>query len=232
MEFRVFALDYDGTIAEAGVLDPDVKTAVDEARRQGFLVVLATGRVVADLEERIEDLAMFDAIVAENGAVICLSGGQSKLIGRPAPDAFLETLAALQITFNVGQCIVDADAEVAPEILAVIRELELPLVLVFNQDRVMVLPQGVSKGNGLREALGEFNLAPRDAIGIGNAENDYDLLSTCGWGVAVEWGSVALQEEADEVLEGSAPSAVATYLRRKMRDMRSPDSPRSIARKR
>jgi len=228
----VFALDYDGTIAEAGVLDSDVGAAIAEARGLGIIVVLATGRVVSDLKQHIQNLSMFDAIVAENGAVVGLPGGRLRLIGRRAPAAFLEALTDLEIPFHCGQCIVDADADFAPQILGVIRALELPLVLVFNQDRVMVLPQGISKGNGLREALGEFKILPRQAIGIGNAENDYDLLSTCGWGVAVEWGSVALQEEADEVLEGATPGAVAAYLRRKMRDMQSPDMPRSIARKR
>jgi hydroxymethylpyrimidine pyrophosphatase-like HAD family hydrolase len=232
MEFRVFALDYDGTIAEAGVLDPDVRAAIAEARGLGIIVVLATGRVVSDLKEHIQNLSMFDAIVAENGAVVSLPGGRSRLIGRPPSAAFLEALTDREIPFSCGQCIVDADADFAPQILAVIRALELPRVLVFNQDRVMVLPQGISKGNGLREALSEFKILPCEAIGIGNAENDYDLLSTCGWGVAVGWGSIALQQEADEVLEGKDPSAIATYLRRKMRDMQSPDLPRSIARKR
>lgn len=231
MKFRIFALDYDGTIAEAGVLDRDVKAAVAEARRQGIVVVLATGRVIADLERHIGSLDMFDAIVGENGAVVHFPRGRSRLIGRPPSAAFLEALKDREIAFSSGQCIVDADADFAPQILAVIRALELPRVLVFNQDRVMVLPQGVSKGNGLREALSDFKLSPQQAIGIGNAENDYDLLSTCGWGVAVGWGSVALQQEADEVLKGKDPSAVATYLRRKMKEMQLPDVPQSTARK-
>jgi hydroxymethylpyrimidine pyrophosphatase-like HAD family hydrolase len=84
-------------------------------------------------------------------------------------------------------------------VLAVIRELELPLVLLFNRGRLMVLPQAVSKGSGLREALATLRLSVHNAIAIGDAENDHDLLATAELGVAVSWGSRLLQEAADEV---------------------------------
>lgn len=39
MKFGVLALDYDGTIARDGVLDPGVKAAILEARARGIEVV-------------------------------------------------------------------------------------------------------------------------------------------------------------------------------------------------
>ncbi len=53
----------------------------------------------------------------------------------------------------------EADAGSAPQILAVIRELELPLALLFNRSRLMVLPQAISKSTGLRKALNAFRLS-------------------------------------------------------------------------
>ena len=50
-------------------------------------------------------------------------------------------------------------------------------------------------------------------MGIGNAENDHSLLEACEIGVAVSWGSLALQEAADEILMGNGPEAAATYIR-------------------
>ena len=38
MKFGVLALDYDGTIARDGALDPDVKAAIMEARARGIVV--------------------------------------------------------------------------------------------------------------------------------------------------------------------------------------------------
>jgi hydroxymethylpyrimidine pyrophosphatase-like HAD family hydrolase len=49
MKFGVLALDYDGTIAIDGALDPDVRAAIAEVRSAGVVVVLVTGRILDDL---------------------------------------------------------------------------------------------------------------------------------------------------------------------------------------
>lgn len=188
MKFGVLALDYDGTIARDGILDPDVKTAIAEARARGIVVILVTGRILADLKRVAGDLKFVDAAVAENGAVLAVPNGHSWLVGHPPPPVFLEELRRREIDFVSGQCIVETDAALAPRILAVIRELELPLVLLFNRGRVMVLPQGISKATGLRQALIALRLSAHNAIAIGDAENDHDLLAACEIGVAVGWG--------------------------------------------
>lgn len=222
MKFRVLALDYDGTIALDGALDPSVKAAIIEARARGIVVVLVTGRILSDLKRLVGDLSFFDAVVAENGAVLSFLSGHSRLIGQPPPGVFVEELSRRQVEFSAGQCVVESDAGAAPHILAVIRELELPLLLLFNRGRLMVLPQGVSKGIGLRTALATLRLSVHNAIGIGDAENDHDLLSTCELGVAVGWGSQALKDQADEVLQGDGPSAVAAYVRQVAEELRLP----------
>jgi hydroxymethylpyrimidine pyrophosphatase-like HAD family hydrolase len=75
-------------------------------------------------------------------------------------------------------------------------------MLAFNRSRVMVLPQGINKATGLREALNTMRLSLHNCIGIGDAENDHALLDACEIGVAVSWGSKSLQRIADHVLEG------------------------------
>ena len=116
----------------------------------------------------------------------------------------------------------EADASLAPRILAVIRELELPLALLFNRDRLMVLPQAISKGTGLHKTLTALRLSVHNAIAIGDAENDHDLLAVCEHAVAVGWGSRALQKIADEILPGNGPSTVAAYIRRADKEIRLP----------
>jgi len=222
MKFGVLALDYDGTIAQDGVLDLDVKAAIKEARARGIVVVLVTGRILSDLRQAAGNLDFVDAVVAENGAVLAFPDGQPRLIGHLPPQAFLDELRRCGIKFKTGQCIVEADAATAPQILAVIRKLELPLVMLFNRSRVMVLPQAISKGTGLREALNTLRLSAHNAIAIGDAENDHDLLAECEMAVAVGWGSAALQKEADETLHGDGPPAVAAYIRHAAKETRLP----------
>jgi hydroxymethylpyrimidine pyrophosphatase-like HAD family hydrolase len=222
MKFSVLALDYDGTIARDGVLDPDVKDAIMEARARGIVAVLVTGRILSDLKQVSGGVDFVDAIVAENGAVLEFHNGHSILIGQPPPQVFLDELRRRGVEFKTGQCVVEMDAGSAQKVLEAIEQLELPLVLLFNHSRLMVLPQSISKGTGLRESLQAFRLSVHNAIAIGDAENDHDLLDTCEVGVAVSWGSPTLQKIADEILQGEGPHAVAAYIRRVAQEMRLP----------
>ena len=52
-----------------------------------------------------------------------------------------------------GECLVEAGAEHAHSVLDTIRARELPLSILFNRGRLMVLPQAITKATGLREAL-------------------------------------------------------------------------------
>ncbi len=70
MKFSVLALDYDGTIARDGQLDPEVRSAIGEVRSRGIVVVIVTGRTISDLTMVAGGLDFVDAVVGENGAVL------------------------------------------------------------------------------------------------------------------------------------------------------------------
>jgi hypothetical protein len=142
------------------------------------------------------------------------------LIGHPPSAAFLGELQRRRVPFIAGESVVEADAKWAPPILEIVQSLEQPLILAFNRGRLMVLPQAISKSTGLRHALLSLRASIHNTIGVGDAENDHDLLDACEVGVAVEWGSAALRAVADEVIAGSGPPAVAEYIRRVLRQPR------------
>ncbi|HWO00843.1 MAG TPA: HAD hydrolase family protein [Blastocatellia bacterium] len=134
MKFGVLALDYDGTIARDGVLDPDVRAAIEEVRKRDIISVLVTGRILTDLRRLMGDLRLFDCVVAENGAVVAFpNAGRSTAHGHSPTQAFLEELSRRGITFARGECVVEADAELACQTLSVIREMELPLVVLLTE---------------------------------------------------------------------------------------------------
>ncbi len=83
MRLRVIATDYDGTVATDGQLNPDVRAAIHTARQRGILVVIATGRILAELRDVAGGLDFVDGVVAENGAVISLAGGHTMQLGPP-----------------------------------------------------------------------------------------------------------------------------------------------------
>jgi hydroxymethylpyrimidine pyrophosphatase-like HAD family hydrolase len=209
----VLAIDFDGTIATNDILDPDVRRALSELRRRGIIVILVTGRILEDLRRVCGDLHFLDAVVAENGATIEFpSTGYTMTLAPPPSEALLSELRAAGIKHAAGNSIVEASAGDAPRILAILQTLELPLTLMFNRSRVMVLAQAISKATGLRQALTILRVSAHNALGIGDAENDHELLRVCEVGIAVSWGSEALKKAADHVLAGDGPSAVAKYL--------------------
>ena len=94
-----------------------------------------------------------------------------------------------------------------------IRELGLDCQLVRNRGELMILPAGVTKGNGLSEALDAMGLSRHNAIGVGDAENDHSLLDACEVGVAVANAVDALRAHADVVLSSPDGQGVAELLR-------------------
>lgn len=221
MKLAVIALDYDGTIAVDGIFDPAVRDAIGTARRKGIAVVLVTGRRLDDLCRVAGDVSCFDAVVGENGAVLDFpASGRHLSLGHPPAPAFIAELNRRGIRHVDGEVVIETDAASAEAMLDVVRRLQQPLILAFNRGRLMVLPQGVAKSTGLRHALQALRLSIHNTIGIGDAENDHDLLDACEVGVAVAWGSAALRAVADEVIEGSGPPAVADYIRRVIRQPR------------
>jgi hydroxymethylpyrimidine pyrophosphatase-like HAD family hydrolase len=209
VKLSVIALDYDGTVAFDDRLDAGVRDAIAAARRRGITVLLVTGRILDELRRVAGDLHFADMVVAENGAVLHVPDtGRTSLLAPLLDASFVQEVRRSGLRATAGQCLVDADANDAPRLLDIIRRCELPLTLVFNRSRVMVLPQGISKGTGLQAALHTLRLSPRNTVAIGDAENDFECLRLAEVGLAVEWGSAALRAAADGIVSGSSPAAV------------------------
>jgi len=214
MRIRVLALDFDNTIAVNDRLDHDVAAALQEARGSGVLRVLVTGRILSDLQPLLPSPDLFDAVVAENGAVLQLVHDPHPIALSSAPDpALVAELNRRRIAHRCGICIVEAAAAASHDVLTIVQTLGLPHGISFNRDRLMVLPHGVNKAEGLREAVWRLGASLHNALAIGDAENDQPLLDACEVGVAVGWGSEALKQRADQVIQGSGPPAVAAYIR-------------------
>lgn len=222
MKLSVLALDYDGTIAQDGRLDVAVAATLSEVRKRGITVVVVSGRRLEDLRKASGSLQWADAFVVENGAAVAFPGHDLFLLCPKVSPRFSRALEAGHIPFRVGTCVVEADAAYAGAVLDIVRTLELPLSLHFNRDRLMVLPHGVCKSTGLREVLRAFRLSAHNALAIGDAENDHDLLCACEVGAAVAWGSEALRAAADDLVPGTGPQDVAAYVRRMLGSIRLP----------
>ncbi len=210
MYFVALVTDYDGTLAHDGRVDAPTLEALRRFKESGRKLLLATGRELADLKAVFPELGVFDLIVAENGAVMQIpSTGEERVIA-PAPEAaFVERLRELQVEpLSVGRSIVATWEPNETKVLEVIREQGLDLQLTFNKGAVMVLPSGVNKGSGVKAALEHLAISPRNAVGIGDAENDEAFMRLCGRSVAVANALPAVKKSADRITEGARGEGV------------------------
>jgi hydroxymethylpyrimidine pyrophosphatase-like HAD family hydrolase len=211
--FRAVAVDYDGTIAEHGEASEAALHALAELRRRGRRVILCTGRILAELSDVFPDFeAHFDAVVAENGAVLLLPGSDARALAAPLPAALREALRDSGVPARAGTVILATQASFDAQVLHEIGRIQVDAQLVRNRSELMVLPSGVSKATGLREALAELGVSSHNTIAFGDAENDHAIMQACEVGVAVGNAVAGLRERADVVLPDDDGRAVAAFL--------------------
>lgn len=215
MYCRVLACDFDGTGAYDGHLAPEVATALGRARARGVSTLLVTGRVLEDLQLAEVDLASFDAVVAENGAVVWLSHAKRTiLLGTPPPEQFLGELRARGIPLHTGGVVIGTSDRHGAEMLELIHHFGIDSQLVFNRAAMMLLPSGVNKAIGTERALEELGRSARNLIAFGDAENDHPLFAIAEIGVAARGSVPSIATIADEQLSQPGALGVAQYVER------------------
>lgn len=214
--FLALAVDYDGTIAENGIVAEKTFQALRRLKETGRRLVLVTGRELVELKHAFPRFAVFDRIVAENGALIYdpATGHEHALAPAP-PAAFVQRLVDLGVEpVSVGRVVVATWRPHEHAVLRAIQDLGLELHMIFNKGAIMVLPAGVSKASGLRAALKELEISAINTVAVGDAENDHAFLQACGCAAAVANALPALKNEADVVLSGDHGLGVAELVDR------------------
>jgi hydroxymethylpyrimidine pyrophosphatase-like HAD family hydrolase len=203
MRYHVLAADYDGTLAQHGEVDAATLAALERLKSSGRRLVLVTGRELDELLELFKGIGVCDLVVAENGAVLYdPRTRQAELLCAAPPEAFVAELRDCVSPMSVGRAIVATWRPHEAAVLDAIRRHGLELQVIFNKRAVMVLPSGVNKATGLAKALAQLQVSPRNAVAVGDAENDHALLDMCECGAAVANSVPALLARADVVLQG------------------------------
>jgi len=225
MIYRALATDYDGTIAQDGLVDEITSEALRRARAAGLTLVLVTGRELQDLVHTFTHAEVFHLIVAENGAVLYDPSTRAvEMLAEPAPRALVEALERAGVPVFAGRSIV---ATVTPHenvVLKAIHDLRLDWHVIFNKDAVMALPSDVTKATGLRAALRRLGIAPFDVVGVGDAENDQAFLRVCGLSVAVSNALDEVKASADLTTAGERGAGVRELIARLLSGALPPSS--------
>ena len=210
MRYLAIATDYDGTLATNGKVAPETLAALHCYRKAGGRLVLVTGRELADLQQIFPEVGIFDGVVAENGAVFYQPcSDRLRLLGEPLPEDLFSALVAKQVNpIRQGQVLIATWQPHEATVIETIQTMGLNAQIIMNKRAVMVLPAGVNKATGLSFALEALELASDEVAGIGDAENDRDLLLHCGLGVAVENALPDLKKISDRVTTQSRGAGV------------------------
>ena len=203
--FKALACDFDGTLAIEDRIAPAVQGALERARAAGIRLILVTGRTFFELTRVCDCLELFDAVVAENGAVIYYPGSAMiRDLGPAVPSRLLAEFDRRGLCYQVGRVIVGvarADEKVVREALSV---TGVSGDLIANRAALMLLPSGVSKGSGVDQVLRFMELSPHDVLALGDAENDLALFAACGFSACPGDSVAPVRERADWVLPGGA----------------------------
>lgn len=200
MRYTALALDYDGTIARDGVVAPHVLEGLHALKATGRKLLLVTGRELEELLGIFPGIAVFDRVVAENGALLYRpSTHERHELGEPPPESLVSALKASGIPLAVGHTILATVRPHETVVLECIAGLGLEQQVIFNKGAVMVLPPGCNKASGLKFALAELGLSPRNTVAGGDGENDHAMLDYAEYAVCTANGIATLKDAADYV---------------------------------
>lgn len=204
MRFHVFASDFDGTLAHHGAVTPGVLDKLRALKSSGRTLVLVTGREMPDLKKTFPEYAIFDHIVAENGALIYTPAtDKEELLGAAPDETFVSALRAAGVhPLSVGKVIVATWEPYQNTVLDVIRKSGMERQVIFNKGAVMILPPGINKATGLQALLGQLHFSEHNVVAVGDAENDSAMMLVAEFAVAVNNALPSLKEAADFVTDG------------------------------
>jgi hydroxymethylpyrimidine pyrophosphatase-like HAD family hydrolase len=218
MSFRVFATDFDGTLAHHGHADQAAVAALADLRAQGWLLMLVTGRELPSLFATFDQTELFHRIVAENGGVLYTPATKTvRRLAASPPPALVARLQEELVPITIGHSVIATVEPYEHNVLAAIRDLGLEWHVTFNKGAVMTLPSSVTKATGLLAGLDELGVPAGLTVGIGDAENDHAFLQSCGLAVAVANALPAVKSSAAVVTEASHGAGVVELVQRLMK---------------
>lgn len=207
--------DLDRTLSlRHGEVSGIARRAVRLAHDHGLKFVIASGRERAFLERFGRRLPGIDGFVAENGCVLIIGGDGGSSIRLFATDDLgraRERLAVAALPETMfGDVIVSVRRAELEEATWLLEGLKVDLVA--NVDRLMIVPEGVTKLSGTMALLDRLDLDPWTYAAIGDGENDYELLAHARVSGAPRNAVPRLREMATYRCHGPGPRGVLEFV--------------------
>ena len=197
---RILVADLDGTLTRGGedLLKPEVKRALISLKDRSWTLILATGRDRRYLMGRADLKGLFDAWVAEAGLTVYLpKTGECRCLASDAWRLMVKRLKALPFVEEKENTITFR-SEYVDTVKAELMRLGIKATLRDNKGMMILLPQGIDKAVGVREALRLLGVEGFIAA-VGDSEVDLELLELADFRAVVADADPILKEMADYV---------------------------------
>ncbi|MEM2144710.1 MAG: phosphoglycolate phosphatase, partial [Candidatus Jordarchaeaceae archaeon] len=158
-------------------------------------------------------LGISGPVIAENGGVIMRSGWEKPVI-LGSKELPLKALKILKETF--GDRIKETDDQFyrftdvvirrtidRESILNTLKEEGIKINVLDSGYAIHLCDPRVDKAVGVRKAIETLGYQPEDAVGIGDGQNDVELIQEVGYGVALNNAPKVLKDVAEYVTEKS-----------------------------
>lgn len=197
---KILAVDLDRTLTQGGEdqVSPALRGLLERLKREGWTVILATGRDLEYVKSRSDLHGIFDAWILENGVEIFIpSTGETRSF---LPEGWfkLQREAGKLPGVGVKRLTFHMPAERVEDVRRLAERLGVPVEFRRNRSLYYPLPKGTGKGFGLRKALEALGVGGWVAA-IGDAQVDLDLFEEADFKAAVGDAEEEVKQAADYV---------------------------------
>ena len=214
-ELKGFITDLDRTITDKPAkkeFDPkdfDSKF-LKELKKLEIDLFLATGRNIRYVKKLCSKFNIWRAVVAENGAVIYIPPTKKTItINTTYMKKVKKIVRNLELPGTTISKVITSNKWKDKNLIEEkIGDLRQNVSFVKNVDELMIVPQGVDKGLGLRLAMRYLNVDMDKTIIIGDGENDVDMFLNPGFKVALANAHPKLKKLANQVTENPSTKGI------------------------
>jgi hydroxymethylpyrimidine pyrophosphatase-like HAD family hydrolase len=213
---RALVLDLDGTLTRGGEdrLSEELRSKLLELKRDGWVLVLATGRDRRYLESREDIKGVFDGWICEAGAFIYIpSTGKYKALVDEKWHRFIDEVKRLRCVVPKENTVSLSCSECVESIKSIASRFGVRFKVVNNKGSLLLLPENIDKYVGLSELL-KLVKFKGFVVAIGDSEVDVEMLKRADFKAAPSNADVAVKEVVDYVSSKENGDGVIEILER------------------